>query len=135
MSTENYEITAENITKAGLPKSVFEVIVSTKDRCLGSWQKPSPAVYQEVVRRLGLKSHQCTALEDSKNGVEAAHAAGLSVVYMPHELTESAELTIPTKICHEASVDNLRRLLGLPSASNEVFKTEAKKDTMSRRVS
>jgi HAD superfamily hydrolase (TIGR01509 family) len=60
----------------------FEVTVSTEEVGAG---KPSPAVYREVVRRLGVAPEQTAAIEDSSNGLRSAHAAGLVVVALPHD--------------------------------------------------
>lgn len=46
--------------------------------------KPSPDVYLEAVRRLGLEPSECAAIEDSSNGMRAAHAAGLATLGFPH---------------------------------------------------
>lgn len=59
----------------------FVVTVSTEEVEAG---KPSPAVYLEVVRRLGVPAEQTVAIEDSTNGLRSAHAAGLVVVAVPH---------------------------------------------------
>jgi HAD superfamily hydrolase (TIGR01509 family) len=60
----------------------FEVTVSTEEVKAG---KPSPAVYQEVVRRMGVPAADTAAVEDSSNGLRSAHAAGLAVVALPHD--------------------------------------------------
>lgn len=62
--------------------SLFEVTVSTEEVAAG---KPSPAVYLDVVRRLGTAPGRTAAIEDSSNGLRSAHAAGLLVVAVPHE--------------------------------------------------
>jgi beta-phosphoglucomutase-like phosphatase (HAD superfamily) len=36
------------------------------------------------VRRLGLTGDRCLAIEDSSNGIRAAHASGLFVVAIPN---------------------------------------------------
>ena len=46
--------------------------------------KPSPDVYLEAVRRLGLAPSECAAIEDSSSGMHAAHAAGLATLGFPH---------------------------------------------------
>lgn len=42
--------------------------------------KPDPAIYHEVVRRLGVTSKQCIVIEDSTIGIEAAKRAGMYVI-------------------------------------------------------
>jgi HAD superfamily hydrolase (TIGR01509 family) len=46
--------------------------------------KPSPAVYLEAARRLGVEGRDCVGVEDSSNGMRAAHAAGMTVVAIPN---------------------------------------------------
>ncbi|WP_432875516.1 HAD family hydrolase [Kribbella sp. CA-245084] len=59
----------------------FRVTVSTEEVGAG---KPSPAVYNEVVGRLGADSSQVVAIEDSSNGLRSASAAGLRVIAVPN---------------------------------------------------
>lgn len=54
--------------------------------------KPDPEPYREAARRLGAPVHVCWAIEDSENGVRAAHAAGLFVVQVPDLVPPSAAL-------------------------------------------
>ena len=49
--------------------------------------KPSPAVYLEAARRLGVAPAACLVIEDSPNGVRAAHRAGMRVVLVPGAAT------------------------------------------------
>jgi HAD superfamily hydrolase (TIGR01509 family) len=69
------------LTTSGMAP-LFEVTVSTEEVEAG---KPSPAVYRDVVRRLGTAPEHTVAIEDSSNGLRSAHAAGLLVVAVPHE--------------------------------------------------
>jgi beta-phosphoglucomutase-like phosphatase (HAD superfamily) len=46
--------------------------------------KPAPDVYLEAARRLGASPGDCTAIEDSANGLRSAHAAGMRVVAVPN---------------------------------------------------
>jgi HAD superfamily hydrolase (TIGR01509 family) len=45
--------------------------------------KPAPDIYLEAARRLGVEPANCLVFEDADGGVEAAHAAGMSVVMVP----------------------------------------------------
>jgi HAD superfamily hydrolase (TIGR01509 family) len=47
--------------------------------------KPSPDVYLEAARRLGIAPSSCAAVEDSGNGIRAAKAAGMVVIAYPNE--------------------------------------------------
>ena len=59
----------------------FRVTVSSEEVERG---KPSPDVYLEAVRRLGVGPEQAAAVEDSHNGILAAKAAGMRVVAIPN---------------------------------------------------
>lgn len=50
-------------------------------------KKPSPDVYLDVLRRLGLKGPDCIAFEDSANGLRAARAALVPTVVTPTAYT------------------------------------------------
>ena len=45
--------------------------------------KPDPAIYIETAKRLGIPAENCLCLEDSPNGVLAAHRAGMKVINIP----------------------------------------------------
>ncbi len=67
--------------KLGLEKlkleGIFEVILGKEDVVNG---KPHPEVYLSAAERLGLPGEQCIVFEDSKAGIQSAHAAGMTVV-------------------------------------------------------
>lgn len=54
--------------------------------------KPFPDLYLEAARRLGVPPADCLALEDSYNGVRAAHAAGVPVIMVPDLLPPTDEM-------------------------------------------
>jgi HAD superfamily hydrolase (TIGR01509 family) len=62
-------------------ESLFVVTVSSEEVARG---KPSPDVYLETARRLGVEPASCTAVEDSASGIRAAHAAGMRVLAYPN---------------------------------------------------
>jgi HAD superfamily hydrolase (TIGR01509 family) len=59
----------------------FDVTVSSEEVERG---KPSPDVYLEAARRLGIDPFMCVAVEDSASGIRAASAAGMRVVAYPN---------------------------------------------------
>lgn len=59
----------------------FAATVSSEEVARG---KPFPDVYLEAARRLGVPPQQCAAIEDSGNGIRAAHAAGMRVLAYPN---------------------------------------------------
>ena len=54
--------------------------------------KPDPALYLAAVEALGVQAAEAIALEDSRNGVLAAKAAGLWCVGVPANLTRNMDL-------------------------------------------
>src|SRR3712207_2063128 len=60
----------------------FEATVSSEEVARG---KPSPDVYLEAARRLGADPTKTAAIEDSRNGILSARAAGMRVVAIPNK--------------------------------------------------
>ena len=79
-SSSNRPLIDAVLAKAGLD-DLFEATVSSEEVRRG---KPAPDVYLEAARRLGITPGRCSAVEDSGNGVRAAHAAGMRVVAIPN---------------------------------------------------
>jgi len=65
---------------AGIAEA-FSVTVSSEEVGRG---KPAPDVYLEAARRLGVAPDRCAAIEDSANGIRAAHTAGMTVIAVPN---------------------------------------------------
>jgi HAD superfamily hydrolase (TIGR01509 family) len=79
-SSSNRSLIDTVLERSGLA-SAFEVTVSSEEVARG---KPAPDVFLEAARRLGLGMEACAAIEDSGNGIRAAHAAGMRVVAIPN---------------------------------------------------
>lgn len=79
-SSSNRSIIDAVIARLGIA-DCFTVTVSSEEVAAG---KPSPDVYLEATRRLGIDATQCAAVEDSSNGLRAAAAAGMYVVAYPN---------------------------------------------------
>jgi HAD superfamily hydrolase (TIGR01509 family) len=58
-----------------------------------SKKKPDPEIYLLALQRSGLKPQECIVIEDSRNGVLAAKAAGLHVVATTNYYTEREDLS------------------------------------------
>ena len=74
--------------------------------------KPNPDPFLKAAALLGVDPVNCLALEDSHNGVRAAHAAGMMTVMVP-------DLLEPTDEMHEKCVliaESLHRVLELIDA-------------------
>jgi len=60
---------------------LFEATVSSEEVGRG---KPAPDVFLEAAARLAVAPERCAAVEDSGNGIRAAHAAGMRVLAIPN---------------------------------------------------
>ncbi|HEV8688089.1 MAG TPA: HAD family phosphatase [Gaiellaceae bacterium] len=67
--------------EAGGLAPFFRATVSSEEVARG---KPAPDVYLEACRRLGVDCKRAAAIEDSRNGIRSAHAAGIKVVAIPN---------------------------------------------------
>jgi HAD superfamily hydrolase (TIGR01509 family) len=78
-SSSNRPIIDLVLELAGLAR-FFAVTISSEEVTRG---KPAPDVYLEAARRLQVEPHACDAVEDSTNGIRAAHAAGTAAIAVP----------------------------------------------------
>jgi HAD superfamily hydrolase (TIGR01509 family) len=67
----------------------FPVIVTRDDVARG---KPHPDLFLRAAQAIGTPPRRCLALEDSYNGVRAAHAAGMPVIMVPDLLPPTEEM-------------------------------------------
>lgn len=81
-SSSNRPLIDTVLAGAGLA-GLFAATVSSEEVARG---KPAPDVYLEAARRLAASPAKCTAVEDSSNGLRAAHAAGMRVLAFPNRL-------------------------------------------------
>ena len=79
-SSSNRPLIDAVLETAGIA-ACFVATVSSEEVPRG---KPSPDVYLEAARRLGVAPRQCAAVEDSANGIRAAKAAGMRVIAYPN---------------------------------------------------
>ncbi len=79
-SSSNRPLIEAVLEAAGLAER-FRVTVSSEEVPRG---KPAPDVYLEAARRLDVAPERCAAIEDSSNGIRAAHGAGMRVLALPN---------------------------------------------------
>jgi HAD superfamily hydrolase (TIGR01509 family) len=77
-----------NLAQHGL-SSRFHAVVARGDYERG---KPAPDPFLRAAEVLGAAPAHCLALEDSHNGVRAAHAAGMMTVMVPDLLAPTTEM-------------------------------------------
>ena len=56
-------------------------------------KKPAPDIYNLALEKTGLKPEECVVIEDSRNGVLAAKAAGMHVVVTTNGYTEKEDVS------------------------------------------
>ena len=107
-SSSNRPLIEAVLEAAGIA-GCFMATVSSEEVPRG---KPSPDVYLEAARRLGVVAGHCAAVEDSASGIRAAHAAGMRVIAYPnrHYPPEAgalglADIVIPSLAALGAAVD------------------------------
>jgi len=69
---------------------LFEALVSGAELGRG---KPAPDVFVETARRLGLPPRACLVVEDSRNGLLAAKAAGMACAAIPCPATRHEDFS------------------------------------------
>ena len=79
-SSSNRAVIDAVLADSGLAP-LFEATVSSEEVTRG---KPAPDVFLEAARLLGLAPSRCAAVEDSGNGIRAAHQAGMRVIAIPN---------------------------------------------------
>ncbi len=79
----------EHLRRAGLADS-FSAVVTRTDVTRG---KPDPETFLRAASLLGVPPVRCLALEDSHNGVRAAHAAGMATIMVPDMAAPTDEIT------------------------------------------
>jgi HAD superfamily hydrolase (TIGR01509 family) len=79
-SSSNREVIDVVLEQAGIARH-FRATVSSEEVARG---KPSPDVFLEAARRLGVDPAGCAAIEDSHNGILSARAAGMRVIALPN---------------------------------------------------
>jgi len=87
-TSSSHPTVTRTLTPSGiLPR--FDAVVASGDYARG---KPNPDPFLTAAERLGMAPEHCLALEDSHNGVRAAHAAGMMTVMVPDLLEATDEM-------------------------------------------
>jgi len=76
-------------------------------------KKPDPEIYNLALEKTGLKPEECIGIEDSRNGVLAAEAAGMHIVATTNFYTEREDLS---------QADIIVTCLGDPDSEKGVLK-------------
>lgn len=102
-SSSDHDRVVRSLNIVGIPE-LFDVIVGGDDVKRG---KPSPDVYVEAARRLGVDAGNCLAVEDSAVGVAAAVAAGMFVVAVVRSTEDRSGLRFATLVVDHLDLELL----------------------------
>jgi HAD superfamily hydrolase (TIGR01509 family) len=88
--TTSNEQAAKAITEKILNDVKFDIVLAGD---VVSHKKPDPEIYNLALSKMGLKPEEVMVVEDSKNGVLAAKAAGTKVVVTTNYYTEKEDVS------------------------------------------
>jgi HAD superfamily hydrolase (TIGR01509 family) len=70
--------------------SFFDCVLTAEDV---ERVKPSPDLFLLAMKKLGVQPHEAIVFEDSPNGITAARAAGIYVIAIPNNITETMDIS------------------------------------------
>jgi len=88
--TTSNERSAKAVAYGVLKDIKFEFVLAGD---IVSNKKPDPEIYNLALEKTGFKPEECIVIEDSRNGVLAANAAGLNIVATTNIYTASENLS------------------------------------------
>lgn len=100
------------LASVGIDVSLFDSVITTERVDRG---KPYPDVYLYACKYMRFRPGQCMAIEDSPNGVKAAHTAGCYTVMIP-DLTPCID---SIKSFVDLEVKSIDRILGYLAVSDK----------------
>ena len=104
-SSSNRRVIDAVLSTGGLTP-FFEATVSSEEVARG---KPAPDVFLEAARHLDVPPQRCAAIEDSGNGLRAAHAAGMRVIAIPNRRYPPPEDSLALADARVGALDELTR--------------------------
>jgi len=90
--------------------SLFDTIV-TSDHKDVSRAKPAPDLFLTAAKELGCAPENCLVFEDAPSGVEAANAAGMSVIAIPDPAMSHALFAEATEVLNSLENFDLKKWL------------------------
>lgn len=75
--------------------------------------KPHPEIFLVTAQKLGVNPASCVVIEDSESGVEAARAAGMACIAVPHELTAQQDFSKANHIANSLEKINYQLIKSL----------------------
>jgi beta-phosphoglucomutase-like phosphatase (HAD superfamily) len=89
VSSNDREWVDRHLARLGLAEGWDVIATADGDEARA---KPSPALYLEALRTVGVEPARAVAIEDSPHGIAAAKAAGVFCVAVPNDVTASLDL-------------------------------------------
>ena len=80
-------------------------------------KKPAPDVYLLALEKLNLPAESCMAIEDSRNGLLSAHAAGIATVVTPGIYTDTQQFDEAALVIEDLRVSDFPKIYGLLATS------------------
>lgn len=93
IATSSARVNCETLLDNNLPPGWRDWFVTIQTCDSVPRKKPSPAVYEAVLAELDTDLERIVALEDTRNGLLAASAAGLATVITTHRFTRDDDFT------------------------------------------
>jgi HAD superfamily hydrolase (TIGR01509 family) len=90
VTTTSNEKAAKAITEKVLSDIKFEIVLAGD---VVEKKKPDPEIYNLALSKLGLNTDEAFVVEDSKNGLAAAKAAGLKTIVTTNYYTEQEDVS------------------------------------------
>lgn len=104
IATSGGKIRIARVLKRFGLQEMFQEVVSAED--VAGIGKPAPDIYLLTAQRLGVSPQRCLAIEDSKNGVLSAKAAGMICIGLRNGFNEEQDLSLADLIIrHFADLD------------------------------
>jgi HAD superfamily hydrolase (TIGR01509 family) len=89
VTTTSNEKAAKAVTENVLSDIKFDLVIAGD---MVSKKKPDPEIYNMALEKLGLNPDEAFVVEDSKNGLAAAKAAGLKTIVTTNHYTEKEDV-------------------------------------------
>jgi len=106
-SRENIH-TLLDVTLGNQARSWFSAICTGEDVLA---KKPDPEVYRLALQHLGLAASTCLAFEDTRNGLLAAHGAGIDVLITPSRYSMREDFSGATALLPTLELQHLQPVL------------------------
>lgn len=87
-SSTGRDFVLSHLEKAGM-SGCFSVVIGGD---MVEHSKPQPDIYRLACERLGVNPKEAYAIEDSPNGIRAAHAAGMCPIMVPDMIMPDVEM-------------------------------------------